>query len=137
MVLSKIRSLAPARPLRFKFVLIMGMVVTFFVASIFFWMFQQSTQSAMSQLDQQAKSLIQQIIIIRLWIADHGGLFIKQQPGVEANPFLPDTNITDQQGEIYHFRNPAMVTREISDYAKNAGLYRFRLTSLKLIDSPG
>ena len=134
MVLSKIRSLAPARPLRFKFVLVMGMVVTFFVASIFFWMFQQSTQSAMSQLDQQAKSLIQQIIITRLWIADHGGLFIKQQPGVEANPFLPETNITDQQGEIYHFRNPAMVTREISDYAKNAGLYRFRLTSLKLIN---
>ena len=132
MALSKIRSLTPARPLRFKFVLALGTVVTFFVAAIFFWMFQQSTQSAMSQLDQQARSLLQQIIITRLWIADHGGLFIKQQPGVEANPFLPDTDITDQQGKVYHFRNPAMVTREISAYAKNAGLYRFHLTSLKL-----
>jgi putative nucleotidyltransferase with HDIG domain len=95
-------------------------------------MFQQSAQSAMSQLDQQARSLLQQITITRLWIADHGGLFVKQQPGVAANPFLPDTDITDQQGKIYHFRNPAMVTREISAYAKKAGLYRFRLTSLKL-----
>ena len=132
MVLSKIRSLAPDRPLRLKFVLLLGTVVTLFVAAIFFWMFEQSKQSAMSQLNQQAKSLLQQIIITRLWIADHGGLFVKQQPGVEANPFTPNTDITDQEGKIYHFRNPAMVTREISAYAKNAGLYRFRLTSLKL-----
>ena len=132
MACSKNKSLQPARPLRFKFVLVLGAVITFFVTAIFFWMFQNSTQSAMSQLDQQAKSLLQQIIITRLWIADHGGLFVQQQPGVESSPFLPDTDIIDREGKIYHFRNPAMVTREISAYAKNAGLYRFRLTSLKL-----
>lgn len=120
------------KSLRFKFVLVMGAIVTIFVASVFFWMFRQASQSVMSQLDQQAKSLLQLIIITRLWVADHGGLFVAEQPGVDANPFLPNTDITDQQGRTYHFRNPAMVTREISAYAQTEGLYRFRLTSLKL-----
>ena len=132
MALSKIRSLTPARTLRFKFLLVMGTAVTIFVAAIFFWMFKQSSKNIMFQLDQQARSLLQQIVITRLWIADQGGLFVADQPGVEANPFLPDTDITDQQGNTYHFRNPAMITREISTYTQNAGLYRFRLTSLKL-----
>jgi putative nucleotidyltransferase with HDIG domain len=110
----------------------MGTVVTVFIAAIFFWMFKQSSKNVISQLDQQARSLLQQIIITRLWVAEHDGLFVSQQPGVEANPFLPNTDIIDQQGNIYHFRNPAMVTREISAYAKSAGLYKFRLTSLKL-----
>jgi len=123
---------APFRSLRFKFVLVMGTVVTIFVAAIFFWMFRQSTRNTMAQLDQQAKSLLELITITRLWVADHGGLFVAEQPGVEANPFLPDTDIVDQEGKTYHFRNPAMVTREISTYAQTAGLYRFRLTSLKL-----
>jgi len=83
-------------------------------------------------LDQQASALLQQIIITRSWVADHGGLFVAQGQGVEANPFLPDTDIKDQQGKTYHFRNPAMVTREISEYANTLGLYKFRLTSLKL-----
>jgi len=134
MVLSKIRSLTPARTLRFKFLLVMGTAVTIFVAALFFWMFRQSSKNMVAQLDQQARSLLQQIVITRLWVADHGGLFVANQPGVETNPFLPDTDITDQQGNIYHFRNPAMVTREISNYSQNAGLYKFRLTSLKLIN---
>ncbi len=95
-------------------------------------MFQQSTKSAIAQLDQQAKSLLQQVIITRTWVAAHGGLFVVKQPGVESNPFLPDTDVEDLKGNIYSFRNPAMVTRELSKYADRAGLYRFRLTSLSL-----
>ena len=110
----------------------MGMVVTLFVGVIFYWMFQHSKEGVIAQLDLQARALLQQIVITRSWIADHGGLFVAQGQGVEANPFLPDTDIKDQQGKTYYFRNPAMVTREISEYANTSGLYKFRMTSLKL-----
>ena len=114
----------------------MGMVITLFVGVIFYGMFQHSKKGVIGQLDLQARVLLQQIIITRSWVADHGGLFVAQGQGVEANPFLPDTDIKDQQGKTYHFRNPAMVTREISEYANTFGLYKFRLTSLKL-KNPG
>ncbi len=124
-------SLRP-RTLKFKFILYMGLVIALFVGVLFYWIFQHSRAGVISQLDLQAKALLQQIIITRSWIADHGGLFVAQGKNVEANPFLPDTDIQDKQGKTYHFRNPAMVTREISEYANTIGLYRFRLTSLKL-----
>ena len=95
-------------------------------------MYVQAKNSIMALLDQQARTLLIQVVITRAWVADHGGLFVKQKEGVGANPLLPKTDIADQKGNIYHFRNPAMVTREISSYAENEGLYRFRLTSLKL-----
>lgn len=110
----------------------MGIIVTLFVGVLFYWMFQQSREGVISLLDQQARALLQQIVITRSWVADHGGLFVAAKQGVEANPFLPNTDIKDLEGNIYHFRNPAMVTREISGYADTLGLYRFRLTSLKL-----
>ena len=97
-------------------------------------MFQQSKEGVITQIDQQARALLQQVMITRTWIADHGGLFVEKRAGIEENPFLPGTEIEDRQGKIYLFRNPAMATREISEYAASAGLYSFRLTSLKLIN---
>ncbi len=118
--------------LRGKFALYMGSIISFCIVAIFCWMFEQSKQGIVTQLDRQARSLLQQVIITRTWVADHGGLFVVKRPGLETNPFLPDTDIQDQKGEIYLFRNPAVVTRELSQYAGKSGLYKFRLTSLKL-----
>lgn len=122
------------KTLKIKFILAIGSVVTLFVAVVFYWMLQQTTQGIMAQLDEQSKALLQQIIITRTWIADHGGLFVEKRPGVEASPFLSDSDIKDTAGKTYHFRNPAMATREISDYAATKGLYKFHLTSLKLVN---
>jgi HD-GYP domain-containing protein (c-di-GMP phosphodiesterase class II) len=118
--------------LRLKFILTMTPLVSLFVALLFFWIYQQSRQAILKQVDVQAISLLQQIIITRTWVADHGGVFVKEQPGVVANPFLPKRAIEDNQGKSYFFRNPAMITREISHYAEEKGLYKFRLTSLNL-----
>ncbi len=118
--------------LRFKFIVSLGSVLAFSLGVIFYWMFLQAKANTLSQLDRQAKALLQQIVITRSWVADHGGLFLLQRQGVLGNPLLPGTEIMDQKGNTYVFRNPAMITREISEYASREGLYQFRLTSLKL-----
>jgi putative nucleotidyltransferase with HDIG domain len=120
--------------LKLKFVVTIGTVVTVFVALIFFWMFEQAKRGVIAQVDQQSRALLQQLLITRAWISDHGGVFIVKRPGVEANPFLPGTETTDTKGRTLLYRNPALFTREISQYADKVGLYRFRLTSLKLIN---
>ncbi|MDO8281398.1 MAG: DUF3365 domain-containing protein [Thermodesulfovibrionia bacterium] len=85
------------------------------------------------QLDVQAKVLFTQIVITRKWIASHGGVFVAA-PSKGLSPFLSEPEITDIKGRKYVKKSPAMVTKELSEYAKEEGTYWFNITSLKLIN---
>ncbi len=78
--------------------------------------------------------LYKQILLTRQWASDHNGLFVLKKKGVEANPFLNLPIVTDGQGQTYYLRNPAMITRELSTYAKRDGLGYFRVTSLNPVN---
>jgi len=88
----------------------------------------------MEQTKIQAKTLFQQIVITRRWIADHGGVFVEKLPWVEANPYLKDSQMIDTKGKKYLKENPAMVTKQLSKYAQKDKLYSFHITSLKLMN---
>ena len=88
----------------------------------------------LTQTEMQAKALFQQIVITRRWIADHGGVFVEKLPWVKPNPYLPDSLIRDEKGKWYVKENPAMVTKQLSQYAQKEGLYFFHITSLKLLN---
>lgn len=87
-----------------------------------------------AQAERQARMMAQQILLTREWVASHDGLFVAKKPGVDSNPFLPEGEIQDLQGRHYVKRNPAMVTRELSEYADQIDLCRFRVTSLKPVN---
>ncbi len=78
--------------------------------------------------------LYKQILLTRQWASDHNGLFILKRKGVEANPYLDLPTVQDTAGHTYFMRNPAMITRELSLYAKRDGLGHFRVTSLNPIN---
>ncbi|MCK5071681.1 MAG: DUF3365 domain-containing protein, partial [Desulfocapsa sp.] len=86
------------------------------------------------QAQQQARMLYNQILITRQWVSDHNGLFVIKQNAVDSNPFLDMPSIWDQFGNEYVMRNPAMVTRELSEYSNKKGLGSFRVTSLKPVN---
>lgn len=86
------------------------------------------------QAQQQARMLHNQILITRQWVSEHNGLFVIKKEGVKSNPFLDLPVIRDQSGTEYMMRNPAMVTRELSEYSTQKGLGSFRVTSLKPIN---
>lgn len=117
--------------LRTKFILLIGIIVTASITIIFYWMFRESKKDILNQVDTQAKALFKQIVITRQWIADRGGLYILKDHGVKSHPLLSQYDIKDDKGVPYAFRNPAMVTRELSEYSEGAKLYSFRLTSLR------
>ncbi len=86
-----------------------------------------------------AQAFFQQIVITRRWVAQHGGVYVVKSPGVETNPYLleiPDlvVDITDAQGQTYTLRNPALVTRELSEIAEQDGIFQFHITSLNLLN---
>jgi len=90
---------------------------------------------------KQARVLTQQITLTRQWNAQHGGVYTIKRPGEKTNPYLyqvgpgPITpEITDTDGNVYTLKNPALMTRELSELTAKAGLVQYHLTSLKLIN---
>jgi diguanylate cyclase (GGDEF)-like protein len=99
-----------------------------------------------NSLHQQAYVLYQQIVLTRHWSAAFGGLYVRKLPGVETNKYLyevgpghgkPSTvvpEITDKKGNVYTLKNPALMTRELSELTAKYADIRFHLTSLKTIN---
>ena len=97
--------------LRLKFILYLGSILAVSLGGLFIWIYHQARLNILDQVDQQARTLLMQVVITRAWVADHGGLFVAQRPGMEENLLLPKPHITDDQGQTYLMRNPALVTR--------------------------
>jgi len=120
--------------LRTKFIIFIGAIIS---VSFLYMLHRTSifeNEMIIRNAKQQARMLYKQILLTRQWVADHNGLFVQKVPGVEANPFLDLPMVHDQNGKIYVMRNPAMVTRELSEYAARDGLGHFRVTSLKPVN---
>jgi signal transduction histidine kinase len=105
-------------------VVVISFGITFYRTSEF----QQ--ELVLEQVTRQARIIHKQILLTRRWVSDHNGLFFLKTDKVKANPFLDDMEIRDEQGRHLVKRNPAMVTRELSEYADREGLFSYRVTSL-------
>ncbi len=120
--------------LKTKFILFIALIVCLSYGITFYRTAAFQEELVVEQATIQAKMLFNQIRLTRQWIADHNGLFLIKEPGVEANPFLKDSEIQDSQGNWLVRRNPAMVTRELSLYAAKEGMGQFNVTSLKPVN---
>ena len=109
-------------------VVIVSFGITFYRTSEF----QQ--ELVLEQAARQARIIHKQILLTRRWVSDHNGLFFLKTDDVKANPFLAEKEIRDEEGRPYVKRNPAMVTRELSEYADREGLFHYRVTTLQPIN---
>ncbi len=82
----------------------------------------------------QARVVFNTIVLMREWNAHYGGVFVEKRAGVESNPYLENPDIQVSDGRVFTLRNPALMTRELSEYAEKDGLYSFHITSLKLMN---
>lgn len=111
------------------------LVICLIVLSVF-WGFSYKTGTLIKdQLRRQGHAFFQEIVLTREWAANHGGVFVRQKPGMEVDPYLlkiPGLKVvvTDQDGARYILKNPALLTREISELAAQKGVFKFRITSL-------
>lgn len=134
--MKKIRTLRLSLSLK----LITGCSITLAIAlGISFYVIAwQQERLIMSQVENEARAIFKQIVIARKWIADHGGVFVEKRPGIKPNPYLTligkEAEMTNIKGRKFVAKNPAMVTKELSKYARDQELYWFHITSLKLIN---
>lgn len=85
---------------------------------------------------ERGRSYFKQIVLTRRWAAGYGGVYVRMGPGVESNPWLEHPDLVAADGSVLTLRNPALITREISEIAAEDGDFRFHITSLKPIN-PG
>ncbi len=120
--------------LSLKYVIVISAVLLIVLGVVLGIISKRHEELVLAQIEMQAKALFQQVVITRRWVADHGGVFVEKLPWVKSNPYLADSTITDVRGRQYLKRNPAMVTKQLSWYAKREHLYFFHITSLKLLN---
>jgi signal transduction histidine kinase len=117
-----------------KFVIGVAVVLTIAMGVTLYFIDRNHKNLVIEQVGHEARALFRQIVLTRRWIADHGGIFIEKVPWKEPSPYLDEPEIIDAQGRRYMKQSPAMVTKELSKYASEKGLYWFHITSLKLIN---
>ena len=120
--------------LRGKFIVAIGAIISISYMIFLYRTSVVENELIILQAQQQARMLYNQILITRQWVSEHNGVFVIRQDTVDSNPFLDMPTIWDQFGNEYVMRNPAMVTRELSEYSQKKGLGSFRVTSLKPVN---
>lgn len=120
--------------LTFKFIVAISAIILLSYGFLLFQTSKLQNELVMEQARQQARVLYKQILLTRQWVSDHQGLFLVKTEGVEENPYLQDAVIRADDGTVFVKRNPAMVTRELSEYAARSGFCWFRITSLKPVN---
>lgn len=118
---------------RHKVALVSALCVVITLAVAFVLLDRMHQRQYEESMVQQARMLFRQVVITRMWIADHEGIFVEKLPWVQPNPYLENPQM-EAVGKTYVKENPAMVTRELSEYSRKHAAYWFHITSLKPIN---
>jgi len=128
------RFTSPRLSISLKFIIGCSIALIIIIGISFYVIAHHQERLIIGQLENEARAIHRQIVITRQWIADHGGIFIEKLPWVRPSPYVNEAEIRDTRGKRYIKETPAMVTKEISKYARDRGLFWFHITSLKLVN---
>ncbi len=116
--------------LQAKFLLSIILIVVPVMGVIFAWVGVRNERQAMDLAVNQARILSRQVIMTRQWIADCGGVMVKEDSkGAADTVYFYEDRLETPRGNYLKF-TPSMATKKLSDYSFHQDLYRFRLSSL-------
>ncbi|MBN2653693.1 MAG: DUF3365 domain-containing protein [Nitrospirae bacterium] len=83
-------------------------------------------------LKEQSRAFFKEIVVTRLWNAQHGGVYVIVTDKTQPNPYLdtPNRDLTTTNGLKLTMINPAYMTRQISELTKGKNNVTFHITSL-------
>ncbi|MBI3376971.1 MAG: diguanylate cyclase [Nitrospirae bacterium] len=116
------------------FMVSISLMIIAVLSGIFFITTARTRQLIDEENVIRARTLFNSIILTRKWNANHDGVYVEKKKGDKSNPYLTSPDIKTTDGKVYTKKNPALMTREISEYAEKEGLFKFHLTSLNLLN---
>ncbi len=120
-----------SRELWKPFIINISLVAIVFIIGIFTGLVVRNKLLIESEILSRARAHFKNIVLTRRWNANYGGVFVEKKEGVVSNPYLENPDLEAADGTIYTMKNPALMTREISEYAREEGFFYYHITSLK------
>lgn len=117
-----------------QFSLSLLLIMLLFITTLYAGIFLRQEKSINEGFKNKASSLFNSIVLTRKWNAMYGVVFVEKKEGIQSNPYLKNPDIKSVEGKIYTKKNPALMTREISEIAEKEGSFKFHITSLKLVN---
>ncbi len=118
-----------------RIILLIGITTTIILSAIFSLLTIRYNQQIEKALLNNARTLYRMVVTVRNWASDYGGVFVKKTPDAEINPFLPHPALITQDSDTLVLRNPALITRELSNLSKlYLGDAYFHMSSKKYIN---
>ena len=114
-----------------RFFLIASLIIGLCVSAVFFGLAMRTKDLLNDQVIAQARAHFQSIVLTRKWSSQHGGVYVIKRPGEKSNPYLEKPDLKAADGRILTLKNPALMTREISELADEKNLFSFHITSLQ------
>lgn len=110
-------------------------VWTALVGASLIWNLASIQRQALAIVEAQARVMFGLIEMTRLWNSQHGGIYVPVTKSTQPNPYLdvPEREIVTINGRQFTLINPAYMTRQIGEIAKDHDSVLFHLTSLKPI----
>ncbi len=104
------------------------------VAASLAWNIVHQRRAILSLARMRAELTLKKDIIYRKWVSSKGGVYVPVSTTV-PNPYLkvPNRDILTVEGHYLTLMNPAYMTRQVNDMAKEAGFDFGHITSLKPI----
>jgi diguanylate cyclase (GGDEF)-like protein len=112
------------------FILSVGLAVALSLSGIFFGISVTTRNLLYDEILGRARAHFRSLVLMRKWNAGYGGVYVEKKPGMTSNPYLENPDIKTCDGKVYTKKNPALMTREISEYSEKEGLIAFHMTSL-------
>ncbi len=106
------------------------LAITVCLAGAFFGMALRDRGLIEEEMANRARTDFGNIVRFRRWNARYGGVYVEKTAGVESNPYLENPDFHGTNGLTYTKKNPALMTREVSEMVQRDQGYAFHITSL-------
>jgi signal transduction histidine kinase len=123
-----------SRKISLKFLVITSLLIIGIFTLLFLWLAGQFEAHIMEQVKKQAVILHRQVVLTRLWASDQHVLLAPKRKDSDSSPFLAEPDVRGADGKTYTKISPSMLTKQLSERALHAGMYRFRLTDVSPIN---
>ena len=94
--------------LSLKFILGCSLTLLLTLGTTFYVFNERQEKLIIRQAENEARAVFRQIVLMRKWIADHGGVFIEKLPRSQPSPYLAEAEILDRQGRRYTKEYPSV-----------------------------
>ncbi|MDO9632705.1 MAG: diguanylate cyclase [Humidesulfovibrio sp.] len=114
-----------------RFFLIASLLIGICISGVFLGISLRTSTLLKEQVLSRARAHFGGIVLTRKWNALHGGVYVIKRPGMQSNPYLDNPDLKAADGRMLTKKNPALMTREISELASDKDTFTFHITSLR------